>query len=74
MRLVKMARTVHANGETEIRYGAAGTVTEIESRKRAIPHSNRSGSWMHTSYFVIRSDGSEKEYTTLKDAIAAAEQ
>jgi hypothetical protein len=28
---------------------------------------------MHTSYFLIRPDGTEKEYYSLKDAKAAAE-
>ena len=45
----------------------------IESRRRAIPHANRSGYWMHTSYFLIV-DGEEKEYFSLKDAKAAAEE
>ena len=40
----------------------------IESRKRHIPHANGSGTWDHTSYWILR-DGEElKECYTLKAA------
>jgi len=69
----KAAHTIHSNGESELLYVADGTELKIESRKRAIPHANRSGYWMHTSYFLIRPDGTEKEYWTLRQAKEAAE-
>lgn len=60
-------------GEKTIVYMADGVRAWIESRKLAIPHANREGYWMHTSYYVCRTDGVIKEYITLKDAKAAAE-
>lgn len=53
----KAGRTVSEEGTTII-YQGEGTDLTIESRKRHIPHANRSGTWDHTSYFVIR-DGEE---------------
>lgn len=73
MNWIKTGRTVHANGETEITYEAEGTELKIESRKRAIPHASRSGSWMHTTYFLIRPDGTETEHYSLTRAKEAAE-
>ena len=70
----KTGREVKANGESTTTYTSADGRFRIESRKRAIPHANREGHWMHTSYFLIDyNDGSEKEYYALKDAKAAAE-
>lgn len=60
-------------GEKTITYRAPGLDARIESRKKAVPHSNRSGYWLHTTYFVVRPDGSEREYWKLSDAKAAAE-
>lgn len=71
MKLEKIGRTVHADGATEILYQYGEF--QIESRKRMIAHANRSGSWAHTTYFLIRPDGTEKEYYSLTDAKAAAE-
>lgn len=63
----KTGRSVKANGESTTYY-SNGTY-QIESRKKAIPHANgRTGCWMHTTYFLIRPDGTEKEYYSLKDA------
>lgn len=63
----KTGRSVKANGES-ITYYSNGAY-QIESRKKAIPHANgRTGCWMHTTYFLIRPDGTEKEYYSLKDA------
>jgi len=70
----KAVHTIHSDGSAELRYIADGTDCKIESRKRAIPHANRSGYWWHTTYFVIRPDGTEKEYWTLKSAKEAAER
>lgn len=46
----------------------------IESRKRHIPHSNRGGTWDHTSYFVIQGGKELIEKQTLKAAKAYAEE
>ena len=69
MKWTKTGRIVNANGESTIFYESDDGRFEIRSRKRAIPHANRSGYWMHTSYFLINSQtGKEKEFWTLKDA------
>lgn len=74
MKWFKIGRTVKGTGESTITYAADSARYIIESRKRAIPHANRSGSWMHTSYFLISEDGTEKEYYSLRDAKNAAEK
>lgn len=70
---VKMGYKVRADG-TDLRYASPATDIQIESRKRAIPHANGVGVWYHTTYFVIRPDGTEKEYQRLSDAKEAAEE
>ena len=50
------------------------TDVTIESRKRHIPHSNRGGTWDHTSYFVIQGGKELIEKQTLKAAKAYAEE
>ena len=70
---VKTGTTIKANGEKTIRYESFRNPNAIESRKEAIPHANRAGVWFHTSYFLIKPDGTEKEYHSLRDAKAAAE-
>ena len=60
-------------GEKTITYKRRDSDIRIESRKRAIPHANGRGVWMHTSYFVIWPDGREREFYSLADAKAAAE-
>jgi len=69
----KTSMTRTADGGSVIRYEAEGCPCAIESRKRAVPHANRSGSWMHTSYFLLRPDGTELEFWRLRDAQDAAE-
>ena len=70
----KVSRTVQGDGSTTIRY-EGGCLYVVESRKRPIPHANRRGTWMFTSYFVINPEtGYEKEYNSLADAKAAAEK
>lgn len=64
-------KTIKGNGERTIRYSCGNMV--IESRKVAIPHNGREGSWFYTSYWLILQDGTEKEYHTMKDAKAAGE-
>ena len=73
MKWRKTGRAVKGNGETTVYYESDDGQLRIESRKRQIPHSNRSGHWMFTSYFLIH-EGSEKEYHSLKDAKEAAEE
>jgi len=70
---VKHRESNYANGEKTIVYKAKGVDAWIESRKVAVPHANRSGYWLHTTYFVCSPDGSEKEYWKLTDAQEAAE-
>ena len=73
MKWTKVKRIEFETDESTIFYESdAGH--RIESRKRAIPHANRGGSWMHTSYFLILPDGTEKEYHRLQDAKEAAEE
>jgi len=71
---VKTGTTIKANGEKTIRYESFRNTNAIESRREAIPHANRSGVWFRTTYFLIRPDGTEKEYFTLKAAKEAAEE
>ena len=75
MKWTKTAKTVNAFGETTIRYRSTIGEVAVESRKVRIAHANnRSGYWMHTTYFVIRPDGSEEEHWTLARAKEAAER
>lgn len=71
---IKTGTTIRANGEKVIRYESFRNQNAIESRKAAIPHAGGSGVWYHTSYFLIRPDGTEKEYWTLAAAKEAAEK
>lgn len=72
MKWSRIGKTVNAEGTTNI-YRLEGTPYTIESRKRHIPHANRSGTWDHTSYFVMK-DGTELvEKYTLGDARRYAE-
>ena len=72
---IKTGTTIRTNGEKVIRYESFRNQNAIESRKAAIPHAGgRSGVWYHTSYFLIRPDGTEKEFWTLAAAKEAAEQ
>lgn len=69
----KTGREVKGNGETTTFYESGDGWFRIESRKRNVPHANRSGYWQHTTYFLIDGNGNEKEYRSLKDAKEAAE-
>lgn len=55
---VKIKRTVEPEGTTVTYSDLRETGLTIESRKRHIPHANRSGTWDHKSYWVLR-DGEE---------------
>lgn len=67
MKWTKTGKRVGPDGTTII-YSLSGTDITVESRKRHIPHSGRSGTWGHTSYFVLK-DGKEiTEKYSLADA------
>lgn len=69
----KVEVEVFENGEKTLVYkNAKYPGVKLESRKRAIPYVKCAGHWMHTSYFVCK-DGSEKEYSQMRDAKAAIE-
>ena len=73
IRWIKTGREVNAEGTT-ITYSCKGTDFAIESRKRHIPHANRSGTWDHTSYFVLKNGNELIEKFSLKDAKDFAER
>lgn len=68
----KTGRKVYSDGGADVYYQSGDY--SITSRKRPIEHANRSGFWMYTSYWLLKPDGTEKEYHSLKDAKAAAEE
>lgn len=70
----RIGRTVRSNGESDTIYESKDGRFRIESRKRAIPHANREGYWMHTTYWLADEDGNQKEYYSLGDAKSAAER
>lgn len=71
----KIDESHRSDGEYTITYGAEGCRFFVQSRRVAIPHAKRSGSWLHTTYFTIdKLSGAEKEYYTLRRAQAAAEE
>ena len=69
----KIGRRVNAEGTT-VEYAGLGTTLTIESRKRKVPHANRSGFWWHTSYFVLDCGKEIKEKYSLRDAKEFAEE
>lgn len=69
---VKTGKSVSAEGTT-ITYQGVGTDLSIESRKRHIPHAGRSGTWDHTTYFVLKAGKELKERYSLRDAKEWAE-
>ncbi len=69
----KVATTIRV-GRKVIRYKQAGNQNAIESRREPIPHANGIGFWYHTSYFLIRPDGTEFEFNTMTTAKKAAEK
>lgn len=68
----KAGKTVSKEGST-VRYELEGTALAVESRKRYIQHANRTGTWDHTTYFVIVDGQDVKECYSLKDAKEYAE-
>ena len=73
LRREKFGKSIYGNGEYNILYDAEGTDLLIESRRRAIPHANGVGHWMHTTYFLIDGD-QETKYQLLCLAKAAAQE
>ena len=71
----RTGREAGENGESKTFYESTDGRWLIESRKRAIPHANRVGYWLHTTYWLINADNlcEQKEYYSLKDAKEAAE-
>lgn len=69
---IKTGRTVNSEGTT-ITYSGVGTNLTIESRKRHIPHVNRSGTWDHPSYFVLKDGKEVAKKWSLRDAKIYAE-
>ena len=74
MRWEKAGVQLGMNGEKTITYEKPGNQNLIESRKVRIPHANGIGFWYHTSYWLIRPDGSEKEFWKRFEAEKAAEE
>ena len=70
---VKTGKVVRTSGSTTIIYRLEGTPYTVESRKRPIPHANRSGTWDHTSYFVLKDGVEVAEKHTLRAAKEYAE-
>ena len=77
MEWMKTGRRVGGDGSVTNVYSGMTcdgyTGIKIERRKQHIPHANRSGTWDHTSFFVV-SDGKELcEKQTMKAAKQFAE-
>lgn len=68
----KIDRNENSEGIT-ITYRLEGTQILIQSRLRHIPHANGSGTWDHTSYFVLDNGKEVKESWRLSEAKAYAE-
>lgn len=74
MKWANMGKTINEEGTT-ITYEAADYPITIESRKRHIPHAGgRSGTWDHTSYFVLYLGEEVVEKNSLRDAKEYAEK
>ena len=78
MNWIKTGKTLNADGGSVITYepdpAAKYISVRIESWKRPIEHSNGIGTWMYTSYFVIRDGVDVAEKHSLADAKAFAEE
>ena len=69
MKWEKTGFRIGPEGKT-ITYAVPGVPVRIESRKRHIPHANRSGTWDHTEFVVLR--GAEEMAT--KQTLAQAKE
>lgn len=72
MKWTRLGRTISPEG-TDTIYGLDGTDITVESRKRHIPHSGRTGTWDHTTYIVVDKGRDIIERYTLQDAKEYAE-
>ena len=72
MKWIRTGKTVGPEGTTIIYEGHRAGI-RIESRKRHIPHANGSGTWDHTTYFVVVDGVDLKERYSLADAKEWAE-
>ena len=71
----RIARMDCGNGESITIYMSDDRKWKIESRKERVAHTARSGYWMHTTYWLIRTeDRKEKQFWRLMDAKKAAEE
>lgn len=73
MRWIKTGKKVKGSGESTVYYESDDGRFRIESRKKAIPHANGIGHWMHTTYYLIY-DGKEEKFDLLCRAKTAAER
>ncbi len=69
----KVDRNENREGTT-ITYQLLGTDIFVQSRKRHIQHASRSGTWDHTTYWVIKGGQEVKELYALADAKEYAER
>lgn len=69
---IKTGKEITGEGSI-VRYRGEGTDLIIESRKQHIPHANRSGTWDHTTYFILCKGVEVKELYRLQDAKEYAE-
>lgn len=69
----KYGKRVGPEGTT-VFYQGQGTNLTIESRRRHIPHANGSGTWDHTTYWVLRDGVELREKYSLADAKEYAEE
>lgn len=68
----RIGRSEVPDGVT-ITYSLPETDYTVESRKRLVPHSARSGGWWYTSYFILRKGKEIGAKHSLKDAQEVAE-
>lgn len=73
IRWIKAGKVINAEGTT-ITYSGYGTPIEIESRKRHIPHTNRTGTWDHTTYHVLLYGEEVEQRYSLRSAKEYAER
>ena len=69
----RLGKVANEEGSTII-YMLCGSDITVESRKRHIPHADRSGTWDFTSYFVLKNGESVCEKYSLADAKQCAEE
>lgn len=70
---IVIGKNVNREGTT-ITYWGGGTNILVQSRKRHIPHASGTGTWDHTSYFVMKDGEDVAERWRLSEAKQYAEQ